>query len=211
MRKFYIFFIAILLFQFSYSQAFEGNIVFLKQTSVDSLYYSYHVKGNNVRIDELDDENNISNSLLVDLTTNDIIALSPSRKLYMNVQAKPYVKADNSDFEIIKNKNNKKIIKGQECYQWRVKNKKLNTEISYWVTKDDFDFFDKLLKILNRSENSAVFFLQIEGTGGAFPMQSVERSLLRNEKMRLVVVKFEKTSLDKSIFTIPSDYINFER
>ena len=54
----------------------------------------------------------------------------------MSVPEKPYVRANESDFEVIPTgvpSKNMKTIKGYECQQWRVKNKSQKTEITFWV------------------------------------------------------------------------------
>ncbi|MBI5218450.1 MAG: DUF4412 domain-containing protein [Bacteroidia bacterium] len=189
---------------------FEGSIFFLKITTVDTSYYAYHVKGDMVRIDELDKKKDIVNSLLVDLKGQKMTAMSPARKMYMKLNSNPYTPIEDKNFEIIKT-NNKKSILGYECMQWRVKNKTMNTEITYWVANDNFCFFGDLLKILNRSEKQAKFFLQIPDAKCFGPLLSEERTLLRDQKMKLSVIDIKKTKLDNTLFVVPSDYKNFER
>lgn len=191
-------------------KGFEGSIFFVKISNVDTSYFAYHVKGDMVRVDELDKRKEIINSLLVDLKSQDMIALSPSRKMFMKLHSNPYVPKEDKSFEIIKTKNKKKIM-GYECIQWRVKNKALNTEITYWVADDSFCFFGELMKILNRSEKQAKFFLQIPDVSCNGPLLSEERTLLRDSKMTLSVIDIKKTKLDNSLFQIPTNFKNFER
>lgn len=192
------------------AQSFEGSIFFLKETPLDTGGYIYHVKDNKIRIDELAG-NDVINSLLINLSTEEIIALSPSRKLYMHIYTKKYIESDDSGFEIIENNDNVKNIKGFDCVQLRVRNKALNTDITYWVTKGEFSFFPKLLKILNRSDKHAVFYMKLPENAMFFPLLSVERTLLRDVKMRLIVTKIKRRSLEKTLFEIPRDYSNFEQ
>ena len=42
-------------------------------------------------------------------------------------------------------------------------------------------------------------------------MLSVERTTLRDEKMKLKVLEVNKTELDKSLFIIPDDYNSYDR
>lgn len=206
---FTIIFFSVYGFLFSQNQ-FEGSIFFLKVTSLDTSYYAYHVKGDMVRVDELDKKKTIMNSLLVDLKDQKMTALSPSKKMYMQLHSNPYTPASDKSFEIIKTKNKKNIL-GYECMQWRVKNKLQNTEITYWVSDDKFCFFEDLLKTLNRSEKQARFFLQIPDAKCVGALQSEERTLLRDQKMKLSATEIKKQKLDNSIFIIPSDFKNFER
>ena len=191
-------------------QNFEGSIFFARITNIDTTYYAYHVKGDMVRIDELDKNKVIMNSLLVDIKNQKLTAVNPARKLYMKMHVNPYSPEPDKNFEIIKT-DNKKTILGYECEQWRVKNKAQNTEISYWVADNNFCFFSDLLKHLNRSEKQAKFFLQIPGTKCLGPLLSEERTLLRSQRMKLSVIDIKKSKLDNSIFQIPADYKNFER
>ncbi|GAB4297412.1 MAG: hypothetical protein Kow0068_21630 [Marinilabiliales bacterium] len=190
---------------------FEGSIKFVQITMSDTNYYTYHIKGNKVRLDVHENCNacdNIENSMLFDLEKKTVIALNPSRKLYMNVPTKPYIEKENNQYQIIKSRNSKKIH-GYKCYQWRVKNVNEKTEIAYWVANDNFMFFEDFLKLWNRSEKHALYYLQIPDTKGYFPMLSVERTILRDQKMKLEVVNIEKKQLPDSLFEIPENYQSY--
>ena len=190
---------------------FEGSIKFVQITLNDTNYYTYHIKGNKVRLDVHENCKscqNIDNSMIFDLDKKTIIALNPSRKLYINVPAKPYIEKENDQYQIIKSRNSKKIH-GYKCYQWRVKNDKEKTEIAYWVANDNFNFFEDFLKLWNRSEKHALYYLQIPDTKGFFPMLSVERTILRDQKMKLEVINIERKKLDESLFDIPENYQSY--
>lgn len=190
------------------SDSFEGSIYFVQETLSDTSYYTYHVKGNMVRMDiHSQCENCIEdeNSLIFDLKSGTITAVHPKRKLYMNIAVKPYIESENDDYKINRTRNNKKIH-GYKCYQWRVKNKVENTEIAYWVAEDNFFFFDDFLKLWNRSEKHAIYYLKIPETEGFMPMLSVERTTLRDQKMRLEVLKINEAKLNNEMFRIPDDY-----
>ncbi len=151
-----------------------------------------------------------NNYLLFDLSKRAITIVNPLRKMYMNVDRKPYKeRTDTNNFRILKT-NNSKIIHGYKCFQWRVRNKQENTEVSYWVAYDNFDFFVDFLKLFNRSEKHAQYYLMIPNNFGYFPMLSEERTTLREEKMTLRVIHIQRKPLDKSLFQIPKDYKNFE-
>ena len=87
-----------------------------------------------------------------------------------------------------------------------MKNRGKSTEIAYWVTQNDFIFFDKMIKILNHTDRSFEFFNQIPQSAGFLPMLSVERNLVRDEKNRTQVLQILRKTIDSSIFRIPSDY-----
>jgi hypothetical protein len=102
------------------------------------------------------------------------------------------------------------LIQGYLCEQWRVCNQKENTEITYWVTKGNFNFFIDFLKLWNRSEKHSRYYLQLPDAKGYFPIMSVERSAFRDKRMELEVVKIKSKNLPSDLFTIPSDYKNYD-
>ncbi len=193
---------------------FEGIIFFSMELITDTLYYTYYVKDRLVRMDEYNrcrDCKTPNNYILFDLNKKTITVVNPLRKMYININSKPYKERTDVDenFKIIKTNNYKKIH-GYKCYQWRVRNKIENTEVSYWVAFDNFDFFIDFLKLFNRSEKHAQYFLLIPETKGYFPMLSEERTTLREQKMTLRVLNIQRKTIDKSFFQIPKDYKNFE-
>jgi hypothetical protein len=191
---------------------FEGSIKFAQVSGKDTLYYSYEVKNRMVRLEIHEDRSNeksMDDYMLFDLDKGKITALKPSRKIYINVAPKQYVVANDPNFKIIKSKNCKKIF-NYKCYQWRVKNLEQNTEISYWVANDNFDFFDDFLRLWNRSEKHAVYFLQIPDINGYFPMVSDERTVLRDQKMKLEVIEISKKKMDDKLFQIPKDFTSYD-
>lgn len=194
------------------AKQFEGKIKFVQETMEDTLYYTYYIKDELVRLDVLEECKNCTktdNYMIFDLNNSIITAVKPSRKMYISVPPKPYVDNKDQNFQIIKSKNNKKI-QGYKCYQWRVKNKAQNTEVSFWVAQDNFYFFEDFLRLWNRSEKHAVYFLQIPETNGFFPMLSEERTSLREQKMTLRVMEIAKQKLDPSIFNLPKDYKSYD-
>jgi len=193
------------------SQNFEGEITFIKQTNKDTTFYKYKVKNNIIRIDELDKNFKLINFSLVDLNKEEIYAINPKKKLYTKLPVHPWQKNKKSENYKVYKTENYKTIKGYKCYQWRVKNKKENTEIAFWVTSDNFKFFYDFLKILNRTEKSSIYYLTIPKTNGYFPMLSVERSLLRDFRLKLSVIKIENKKMNNALFKIPTEYRYFKR
>lgn len=196
------------------NKSFEGYISFSMELLSDTMYYTYYIKGNMVRMDEFNRCKTCKipgNYLLFDLDKKTIIALNPQRKMYLHLPVNEYKDGENEseNFKILKTNNSKKIF-GYKCYQWRVRNKKENTEISYWVAKDNFDFFVDFLKLWNRSEKHALYFLRIPENIGFFPLLSEERTTLREQKMTLRVITIQKKGLDKELFQIPKDYKSYE-
>ncbi len=197
---------------YAQSNKFEGEIVFVRETLKDTSYLSYKIKGTKVRIDELDNNLKTKSYMIIDINAPIIYAVSPSRKLYTNMPIHPWDKenAPQSSFQVLKTENYK-YIKGYKCNQWRVRNKKENTEIAYWVAFDQFVFFKKLLSLLNLADKNSEYYLRIPETAGVFPMLSVERTILRSWKSTLEVVNIKKSNMSTGLFEIPGDYKLFEK
>ena len=191
---------------------FEGKIKFVRITETDTTYFSYLVKGDKVKFISYDpciSKEEMQEYLLFDLSKKTITAVKPSFRTYIVLQNKPYVPLPKEEFRIIKSRNHKDIL-GKKCYQWRVKNKKENAEVAYWVNnKYNYDFFIPLLTLWNRVEKHAEYFLQISKSNGVFPFLSTERSVVRDFRMKLAVVEINYQPLDDDIFIIPSDYTNY--
>ena len=190
-------------------QQFEGTITFKKESEADTVYYGYHVKNHIVRIDEYDNSKNLLKYYLVDLTSESVKVIHPEKKMYRSLPVRDYIEPSDDTFQIIKSKNSK-TINGYKCYQWRVRNTVQNTEVAYWVANEDFRFFDEVLKILNRADKHTYFYLQIPEKDGFFPILTVERSLLRIERVSLKVTDIEKKLLDSSMFEIPNNYFGID-
>jgi len=185
---------------------FEGSITFVKQSYYDTTYLHYYIKNERIRIDQYDRKGGrLIETLMVDLSEKTLIAVNPGKKLYRPLSIRPEEEAADKDFEVIKTRNFR-MINGRKCYQWRVRNRRLNSEIAYWVTQTEYNFFDDLLMLLRRTERAYRFFVQIPGRDGHFPMLMVERTLLREERERLIVDHISRGRLSDSLFQIPDDY-----
>jgi hypothetical protein len=194
-----------------HAQDFEGEVLYTKQTKSDTTFYSYKIKGNKVRFEELNENMQLDNYVIVDLSKKNVIAVNPKRKLYGEQPVYPRItKNDSLNFNIIRT-GNYKIIQGIKCYQWRVQNKKEDTEISYWFALENFKFYDEFQKILNQSDKFSQYYLNISETHGFLPLEFVERSMLREWRMCLSVVKIEKKNLQASLFEIPAGYKMFSK
>lgn len=195
---------------FAGAQGFEGSIHFTKSNMMDVTQYVYHVKDNMVRIDEMVEgsEEKVA-TLLVDLESGDMFALSHERNLWM--------KRPNKDGETkaagveVKEGTLKRSIHGKNCSQYRVKSKDANREIMYWVTEGDYAFFPKLLEILKRKDNFSTYYMNIDGLDGKLPVMAEENTLLREKKGFLQVDKIEEKELAAVLFDIPEGYEKMER
>lgn len=195
-----------------FAQSFEGSIYFTKSNMVDVTQYAYHVKGNMVRIDEIvEGSDKLVATLLVNLESGDMTALSHERNLYMNRPNKDDKGGAIDGAEIIAG-DLKRAIHGVNCSQIRVKNKAADREVMYWVSDDaSYAFFPKLLNILKRKDNFSTYYLSIPNVGNKLPMMAQENTLLREKKGFLQVDRLEKKKLDDSLFKIPAGFEKVER
>ena len=205
MVNFLLSFVILFSGMFNSPDAFEGSIEVVCSSFYDTSYYTYYVKNENVRIDKFDENNSLTQSMIIDLEKDEIFILSPEKKLYKQLTLNKEVADAEEGFIILKTENSR-TVNGYECYQWRVKNAERNMEVAYWVWQDNFYFFEELVHLLNRADKIYEFFDKIPETQGFFPMLTVERTLLRREKSRASVVNINKKAVDESVFNIPSDY-----
>ena len=203
---FLIFIINTGMIQKSTSSDFEGTINLTKQTLYDTTFYSFIVKNNLVRIDEKTNKNNIIQSIIIDVSSKSITALSPSQKLYTNIYKNriyPY-----NDVKITKTEEFK-YINGFKCTLWRVKNFNFNTEVSLWLSYTNFNFFSQVTELLSKTEDYSQlcsYFNLIPQNSGYFPILIVERTLLREEKSRMLVTSVQHHIVNSNLFKIPRDY-----
>jgi len=195
-------------YAYSNITAFEGSIKIVRQSVYDTSYITINVKANWVRIDEQQNGRFIGNSLLVDIAAGKVYSLSPSRKLYAELkldQSSPV----NRHVEVIKT-NNCTEFNGFACCQWRIRDKARNSEVTYWVARKNFEFYDALLKLLGKLDSPIGLLTFLEEANGNFPILTIERTPLRKEKMRYAVVDIKDTRLSDQLFRIPREYRRFE-
>ena len=190
------------------AQSFEGVLEFTKTTGPVVTSYRYFVKGERIRIEEIGARGEVQGIMLVDTRDKTVTAISPERKLYMDVPNMRLPK----DVEVqVQKTSDLKDIAGYKCEKWLVKSPKEDRQITYWVAADDFDFFVPLLETLNRKDEQAVFFLQVKDNGGVFPMLGIEQKTDGAEVSRLEVSKVTKGAQKPALFEIPAGYNKFER
>ncbi|MCB2197706.1 MAG: DUF4412 domain-containing protein [Bacteroidetes bacterium] len=187
------------------TEAFEGKIEVVHESLYNTSYFTYFIKNNNVRIDKFDSNHTIEQSLLINLENKQVYILSPSKKMYTQLEVNKSNNTNSDNYTILKTENSR-MVGDYQCYQWRVKNKERNTEIAYWVSQNNFYFFEDLVKLINNTDNTYEFFGKIPETQGFFPMLSVERTLLRREKSRTYVVNISDNEVSRDLFKIPADY-----
>ncbi len=193
------------------AQSFEGTIEFKKETSTDTVSYIYSVKGDKVRLDEIGSKSKkVEGSFLIDLKTNQMLSLSHDRKLYIE-QAPGTPAVVNGKCEVKKTGNVKTIL-GMKCSEYIVKNDEEKVQVTYWLANGKYDFFPKVLKILNRKDKSAVYFQQITGVEGMFPFLSSQMNLeTGKEEIKMEATKVDKKTVGADMFEVPKNYQKFQK
>jgi len=190
---------------FSNVDKFEGSIKLKKETVYDTSYVLIQVRGNQVRLDEYDSKKNVTSIYIINLESEKVLALSPKHKLFYELSPSRSIQMPSDDATII-NKENKIVLEGQSCCQMRVKSISRNTEVAYWVAERDFDFFMAMNKILRKVKPDVDLFAYFPDVKGLFPMLVVERTLLRKEKMKVLVTAINESMLSDNLFKIPLGY-----
>ncbi len=192
----------------SNAQGFEGSIEFSKTIGPVEAKYIYHVKGDDIRVEELDESGQIQGIMLIDIAANKVIALSPERQMYIDVPNRRKAREVNIDYT---KTANVKEINGYQCQEWKVVSKDDGRSIVYWVASGKFEFFKGMLETLNRKDKMAVMFLNIKEITDGFPMEGQEVKSDGVELTNLKVTSMTEEKLDDSIFVIPAGYTKFER
>ena len=190
------------------AQDFEGVIEFKKTTGPVVTTYKYFVKGERVRIEEISARGEVQGIMLVDMHDKTVTALSPERKLYMDV---PNMRLPKDVETKVDKSGEMRDIAGYKCEKWTVRSQAEDRVITYWVAADEFNFFIPLLETLNRKEETALFFLDIPDAKGAFPMLGIESKMDGAEVSRLEVGKVTKGVQKPVLFEVPGEYNKFER
>src|SRR3972149_7495829 len=193
------------------AQSFEGVIEFKKQTSTDTVNYIYYVKGDKVRLDEIGSKSKkVEGSFIIDLKTNSMVSLSHERKLF--IEQAPGPPATVTGKPEVKKTGTVKTILGVKCNEYVVKNSDEKVQVTYWMGSGKFDFFFKLLKVLNRKDKSAVYVQQLTSVDGMFPFLSSQVNLETNkEEIKMEVTKVDKKTVDAKMFEMPKDYQKFQK
>ncbi|MEW6468668.1 MAG: DUF4412 domain-containing protein [Bacteroidota bacterium] len=190
---------------------FEGTIEFKQQSASDTTNRVYYVKGDKVRIDEIGSKSKKpEGSFIVDLKASTMTFLSHDRKLYGDQATGGTPNKPTGTCTVTKGKGTKTIA-GYKCTEYIVKNKDENTQIAFYLASGKFDFFSKLLTVLNRKDKFATYYQQLTNVNGMFPMLAVMSPMDGKEKERMEVTKVEKKTVDASQFDVPKDYLKFEK
>ncbi|HOU97259.1 MAG TPA: DUF4412 domain-containing protein [Bacteroidales bacterium] len=189
-----------------FTNTFNGKIQLIEKNLFDTVTYNIYVYKNKVRIDKVQPTNN--ESYIFDLISNEKIIQNHPNKLY---SIEPYNEEKttyDSTFKIIKTENEKSIL-GMKCKQWRVKNTRENTEVTYWVSTNNYGFYYYLTKIWNSKIKVNKYFQVVSNSFGFMPLEVTERNLLRDVKSSLIVSQISQEIPDSSLFIIPTSYAQF--
>lgn len=190
---------------------FEGRIEFLYYQR-DTTKNEYLVKEPYIRLDQYSKNNpqTLEGSFLFDLKSNTIKMLSHQRKLW-NIHKSTVPPVIKGTCEVIKTGHSKNIL-GLKCYEYIVKNKEEDIEISYWITEKNYTFFIPMLQLWNRKDKQSVYFNQIKNLpAGAMPLLSTEKQISTGRILsRLEAINIKSEKLSDDAFQIPKEYKKFE-
>ncbi len=190
---------------------YEGVIEFKMETKKDTATNIYYIKGDHVKLDQLGRKSGkVEGSFVFDLAMKSIKFVNPGRKVWGEHKSEtaPTIKGK---CEVMRTKNSK-LVAGKKCMEYIVKNTEENTQITYWICTEKFDFFIPLVKLWNRKDKASVYFNQITDLPkGSMPMLSEETTIDGKPVGKLEVTKLEKKTLDPSQVSVPADYKKFEQ
>ncbi len=198
---------------FSVAQSFEGSIEFkMESNKGDTTTNIYYIRGNNVKLDQIGHASGkVEGSFVFNLATKEIKVVNPGRKIWVETKSEtlPVI----IGVCVVTKGANTRMFQGQKCIEYIVKNTEENTQITYWITINKYEFFGPLVKMWNRKDKQSVYFNQIiDLPKGSMPLLSEEKSLIDGKIIsRLEVSKITKTVIDESKLTVPSDYKKFEQ
>jgi hypothetical protein len=194
------------------AQSYEGSIEFKMETSKDTTTNIYYVKGNDVKLDQIGRKSGkVEGSFVFDLNSNEIKYVNPVRKVWGEHKSEttPIIQGS-----CVSSKgNNTKMVQGQKCTEYIVKNTEENTVITYWIVSGKYDFFSPLVKAWNRKDKQSIYFNQIKDLPkGSMPLLSEEKTIYDSKLIsKLEVSKISKGNIDASRLSIPADYKKFEQ
>ncbi len=194
------------------AQSYEGSIEFRMETLKDTTTNIYYVKGHDVKLDQIGRKSGkVEGSFIFNTQTNEIKFVNPVRKVWGEHKSEtvPVIKGTCVS---TKGKNTK-MIQGQKCAEYIVRNTEENTEITYWIASAKYDFFAPVVKAWNRKDKQSIYFNQIKNLPkGSMPLLSEERTISDGKLIsKLEVSKMTKGGIDDAKLAIPDDYKKFEQ
>ena len=190
-------------------QKFEGSINLKKETVYDTTFVTIQVKGDHVRLDEYDSKQNLVSIYILNLLSEKVLALSPKHKLFYELRPTRSIQMSKED-TVTTRTENQMVLDGRSCCQMRVKSISRNTEVAFWVTENNFEFFKSMNKVLRKVKPDIDIFSYFPDINGLFPMLTVERTLLRKEKLKVLVTGISEKQLSENLFKVPLGYQKIE-
>lgn len=192
----------------SFASPFEGVIFFQKVDGKDVTYFRYYVKGDHIRIEDVNEGGVLNGILLINMQEKSLKMLSCSAQMYIDVPVakeseRPKVKIDRTG-EV-------RMILGKECELWKVVNMVDYSNYEFWVNVGEYNFFTPMLKMLNRNDNIALAWVSSMMGHNYFPFQGAEYSSTGKLLTKLEVIDIKDKELDLNLFDIPANYSLFEK
>ncbi len=196
--------ILLLITSVCFANEFEGKISIVKKTHSDTIYYNYSVKSNKIRIDELDKNNSITQTYIINTQDSSVFVINYNEKAYKKLNTSTEYE-NKSNIEII-NTGIFKYINGYKCYQWRVRDVSKNSEIAYWLAEGNFNFFSPIAKFRLLSEDILSYYSSLLASTNAIPLLVEHRTILRDEKATYAVSNIDKSPINDATFLIPKAF-----
>jgi len=192
------------------AQKFEGEILYKNTSGRNINYTRYFVKGNYIRVENLDRNLEIDSYHIIKLQGNitEIDFVNPHQKIYKHETFTGGVdRAEDQKF-IISKTGNSKVINNKECFKWQVTNREKNTKVTYWLAENGVPAFGDIVEVLNSTERTAYYYLEIpeSNSRNIFPLEIEEYSLLREKRIKITLKKMQNKKVSNSLFIIPTDY-----
>ncbi len=189
---------------------FNGILEYIEYTPFDTTFFKVYVSNGKIRVDSYKNKKSkrtIEKTLIYNLKEKNIIVIKPQKKTYRKLDVNTNNQQNIDGCKMILNKNNYKYINGYKCIQYRITNINENTDITYWIPEKDFPFYYEMISMKRSMLRVYKYFFMLPNYKVAFPMQTVERSLLREEKSSYKVIGFAESKISNYIFDVPKGYI----
>lgn len=191
------------------NKSFNGILKYYEYTPFDTTLYEVFVTKSKIRVDSYSgkEKNGDPNKIVIyNLKNQKILALKPSAQIYKYITSNAEHTPCSDGCEILIDKNIYKYITGVKCKQYRVRNKAENTDITYWIPEEKYTFYAQMMTMKHSIRRPHKYFFKLPNHETVFPMQTVERTLLREEKSSFKVIHFEESTIVDNIFEIPKGY-----
>ena len=193
-------------------QSFNGTIDFKYSTLKDTNNNVYIVKDKLIKLDQFGKKSgNVEGSFIFDLNSNGIKFVNPKRKVWGEHKSETPAlikgKCEVTKGTVVK------TIQGQKCTEYIVRNIEENTQVTYWITSDNYSFFIPVLKLWNRKDKQSVYFNQISGLAeGSMPLWSEEKQITDGKSVtKLEVFKITKKVPDDASVAVPNEFTKFDK